>query len=726
MTSAPTTAPQSHTKDLTPSRDCPFPIGIEYYRAPAPPTRFWDEDFARIKAAGMSIVRSFSPWNWIEPSPGDFRFDDFALMFELADKHGLKVWLDTPVGTHMACPEWITQKHPDMRAVWADGSVQMPTAGSATPLGTMIHNFDHPMWRVYVERFIRAIVPRYAQHPAMLVWGTWDGINFAAAWAREGQQELPPYNDYTIDKYRSWLKERFTLDELNDHLMRRFPTWEAVEPARHPDALMDMLLYRRFHFENMADHLGWLADLIDRLDGKHEQRSHGASFPKASDEVCAASIDGWGLSHHSADRLTGDDPYGLTCECFGFQWSRAIGRGGRWWNEEIYSSFVGGLAPHEKRTIPEESTLFLWLSLVEGSAGALYWQYRPEYLTFEGPGLALVSLDGEPTPRWSAVGEAIGQINSIADHLPLSIPRAALAIGYSGLSHEIFSFQGGDTGAAFLDQLRGLFRTLWKHSVPMDIVTPAMDWSAYDAVYLPNFAVLDDAAIGRLRESLEDPNGPVVIADGHLGTFSGAGRWSYRPPEGIDDLINARVSDFDVIKERDVVGGRNVLQTPHGAFAVPAGTSFAILEPRGDVQPIATLNGQVVGVSCPRGRWTWYGVSLATTDHSPLPGQPLTGRQGAGVVHEDIALPMVSAHGIKAPADLDGDRLVVFKRQSRMGGTLLFAMNLAVTTARTRVRPAWEFSGATDLLNGESELRVQDGGFDLEVPFGDVRVILMR
>ena len=70
MTNAPSTSLRSHTKDLTPARECPFPIGIEYYRAPAPPTRFWDEDFARIKAAGMSIVRSFSPWNWIEPSPG--------------------------------------------------------------------------------------------------------------------------------------------------------------------------------------------------------------------------------------------------------------------------------------------------------------------------------------------------------------------------------------------------------------------------------------------------------------------------------------------------------------------------------------------------------------------------------------------------------------------------------------------------------------------------------
>ena len=127
----------------------------------------------------------------------------------------------------------------------------------------------------------------------MFAWGTWDDISTAAGWAIEERRALPPYNDYTIDRYRAWLRERFTLDDLNEYLMRRFASWEATEPACHPDAFMDMLLYQNFHRENVANHLGWLADLTGRLDGAHEQRSHGASFtpkmPLTTDTLRAAS-----------------------------------------------------------------------------------------------------------------------------------------------------------------------------------------------------------------------------------------------------------------------------------------------------------------------------------------------------------------------------------------------------------------------------------------------------
>ena len=136
-------------------------------------------------------------------------------------------------------------------------------------------------------------MPRYAKHPAMFAWGTWDDISTAAGWAIEERRALPPYNDYTIDRYRAWLRERFTLDDLNEYLMRRFASWEAAEPACHPDAFMDMLLYQNFHRENVANHLGWLADLTGRLDGAHEQHSHGASFtpkmPLTTDTLRAAS-----------------------------------------------------------------------------------------------------------------------------------------------------------------------------------------------------------------------------------------------------------------------------------------------------------------------------------------------------------------------------------------------------------------------------------------------------
>ena len=707
---------RSHPKQVSVVRNCPFPVGVEYYRAPVPPSTYWDEDMARIRAAGMRIVRSFTAWNWIETRPGEYEFDDLDLFFDLAAKHDLKVWLDTPVGTHMACPEWIIRRHPDMRVEWSDGSVQQPTAGAAMPQGTMIHNFDHPKWREYVERFIGVLVERYKDHPAMGIWGTWDGINFAAAWAIG--RDVPSYNAYTIEKYRSWLQKRYNLDQLNDRLLRRFRAWQDVEPPRSPEAIVEMILYREFHYENMAAHLGWLADLIDRLDGNHEQRSHGASFPRQWDEVCSRRVDSWGLSHHSAGRLTSDDAYSVANECFGFQWARAVGKNGRWWNEEIYSSFVGGLGPLEKRTIPQESVVFLWLSLIEGATGAMFWQYRPEYMSFEGPGLNLVALDGKPTERVRAVSKAIAEIDTIAAHLPMSIPRPSLALGYSAVSHEVFSYTNQQV--RFIHQLRGVYRTLWANSIPQDIITPGMDWSDYKAIYLPNFAVLDETALTRIRQVLLAEDDLSLVVDGHFGTFSGKGHWSFCPPEGLADLVDARIADFDVVDQADIRAGRNILRTEYGAFPIQRPCQYAILECGRTTKPVGTLDEQTVAIASADRRFTWYGVPLSVTSCSAVAGQPATDT-AAGVGHPDLVLPLFASLGVVSPFLIEGDRVVAFRRISVDGDSLVFVLNLERKTAQARVTPRWGIRSARNLF--KSELPLRDGGFEIEAAFGEVLVI---
>ena len=167
---------RSREKILDQAFDPPFPVGVEYYRPPVPPPEYWDEDFRRISAAGMSIVRVWYSWDWVETLPNHYEFDDLDWLFDLAAQHGLKVWVDTPLGTHMACPAWMLRSHPDMRVVRRDGSVQQNTTGAFAAHGAMTHNFDHPMWRVYVERYLRQFVLRYKDHQALGVWGTWDGI----------------------------------------------------------------------------------------------------------------------------------------------------------------------------------------------------------------------------------------------------------------------------------------------------------------------------------------------------------------------------------------------------------------------------------------------------------------------------------------------------------------------------------------------------------------------
>ena len=117
----------------------PFPVGVEYYRAPTPKPEVWDEDLRRIRASGMRIVRSFHDVELDGAAAGgSTSWTSFDRLFDLAEKHDLYVWLDMALATHGAGPEWMTRDFPDMRVVNQRGRAATPVASAAMPQGSQI------------------------------------------------------------------------------------------------------------------------------------------------------------------------------------------------------------------------------------------------------------------------------------------------------------------------------------------------------------------------------------------------------------------------------------------------------------------------------------------------------------------------------------------------------------------------------------------------------------
>ncbi|MCZ6677375.1 MAG: beta-galactosidase [Candidatus Poribacteria bacterium] len=685
--------------------ESPFPVGVEYYRAPTPKPECWDEDFARLRAAGFEVIRSFSYWNWMEPQPGLYELEDFDRLFELAEKHGLLVWLDIVLGTHGACPEWLTREYPDMRVVNYRGQRVESHAGPAYPQGGMIHCYDHPAWREYGGALLRHVVDRYKDRPNLLIWGLWDGINLASAWSPicEG---YPCYCEHTIAGYKAWLRERFTLDALNARLSRRYRRWEDVHPPRSNQNVVEMLLYRQFHYENLADHLKWMVREVKEIDPDHEARAHGAWFPRPWDERCAPHVDSWGMSMSSNNLLTSNHPYRIADRSFAFDWSRQVGRDGRWWHEEIYAGMSPGGVTWKKQSDPRELTTLLWMSLAGGAAGAMFWQYRPEYLSFESPGYNLVALDGEPTPRFEAVARAIRQIKSLAAHLPLECPRPEVGIVYHPESQELFSYNGESD--RFLADLRGVYRTLWTHGIPADIITPRMDWSGYQLLFLPNVALMDADTQKRIERTLDESPETRFVAEGNFGMYSADGQSSYRPPEGFADRFGVRVADFSSVTTDDIAAGQNGVETPYGAVTITSSCGYALLQPRDDTRAIASLDGNTVAVQTADGRFTWFGFTLSAGFGDV--GQP------------DLVLGLTAEVGIQPPVAVEGDRVVPVARRSHRGGWLLFAFNLERREARVTLRPRWRTVRAHDLLN-HCDVPIQNDALQLVIPPCEVAVI---
>ncbi len=672
-------------------QSAPFRVGVEYYRAPAPSQAFWEEDFAAIAEAGFDMIRTFSYWNWIEPEPGVYQLDDFDRFFELAAKNDLKVVFDFTLATHGTCPEWMLRKHPDMRIVDNEGRVAEPSAHAAMPQGIQIHCYDHPKWQEYGGPLIEAIVTRYKDAASLGVWSVWDGI-----------QPHQCYCEHSIAAYRAWLKAKFTLEELNDRLYRRYRTWEDVQPPRSDEAIVEMLLFKGFQHENLIEKLRWQVDLINGLDGQHEIHAHGTHYPRQWDEVCAREVDSWGFSYGSNDLFTSDDPYRFTDQLFWMRWSRSVATDGHWWYDEIYSSMVPGCPEGWKRTEPEELTMIMWMTVAEGGAVAQFWQYRPEYMSFEAPGLSLVGLNGLPTPRLTAVSKTIKEIESISEHLPLTIPQAEVAIVYHNWSHELAGFsRGGQEEQAYRDGMTRLHRVLCEHNIPVDVISAEMAWEPYKLICLPNTVVLDGQLIEKITRLMKNSGHTHFLADGLLGLNAADGRFSYDPPEGLSQLLGVSALDYTRMTERDIREGQNTLHTDLGNFAMTGACNYATLQPLGSTKPFATLGDEVVGIQTEDKRFTWSTFSLTTAL--------------AGTALHDLLIPLVLSCGVGRPVETRGGRVLTRCCQSALGGRLVFVFNLEENSATVEMAPAFGFSTVIELLSVRG-LPVENSVFTLDVP----------
>ncbi len=123
-------------------------LGVQYYRAPFPDEKYWEDDFRRIAVSGLNTVQLWVLWGWAEPKPGEFRFDDYDRLMDLAAKNNLGVVLSTIAEIH---PHWIHTEVPGSEMIDHLGrKVVASNRGEChfglTPGGC----FDHPRVWIYM------------------------------------------------------------------------------------------------------------------------------------------------------------------------------------------------------------------------------------------------------------------------------------------------------------------------------------------------------------------------------------------------------------------------------------------------------------------------------------------------------------------------------------------------------------------------------------------------
>lgn len=379
----------------------------QYYRPPFPESRYWRDDLARMRDAGLNALQLWAVWGWIESEPGVFNFDNYDALVAEAEKRGLKVVLSCIAEIH---PFWIHRLVPKSNLVDHLGR-EVPSVGrrevnvGLTPGGC----FDHPGVRERMGAFIEALGKQYGTTPHLAGWDAWNETR----WTVHAPGHTC-YCEHTLARFREWLREKHgDLRALSAAWKRRYASWEDVFPGRYPKLLpTELVEFCDFLAWRAADHMAWRYDLLkaagpDKLVSGHTDHPsnlRGAVLEQPLSRGCdwdyGDSLDGLGCSHFPF--------WGAGFDMAGFgarvESVRSAARGKTLWLSELQGGAVNWSTFTHERSVPGgPQQRWVWTGVGRGCKATIFWCWRDEVFGHESSGFGLAGRDGLADDRLAAM-----------------------------------------------------------------------------------------------------------------------------------------------------------------------------------------------------------------------------------------------------------------------------------------------------------------------------------
>lgn len=577
----------------------PVPYGAVYFRKSNPPREDWPRDYRTAAEDGMNAFRHWFLWSAIEVAPGVFDWDDYDRQLDLAAEHGLA----TVIAEFLAAPEWAWRQLADARLVDRDGrpahSQYSHSSATGGFPGLCLDNGDA---RALAERFLRALVERYREHPGLGAYDIWNECNIPAAYC---------YCPATAERFREWLRERYgDVGALARAWQRHsLADWADVQPPRSLVPYPDVLDWLQFRIDNAYRLMRWRADLVRSLDRRHPVTAHGVALTLSNlaDTAChewraAAVVESYGFTWVASRR--GNEPWK--------QWHavdlvRAGSRGKPFWHAEAQAGplwmqpqVLG--RPREDGRISEPEDIRLWnlVSFAGGATGLLYPRWRP---LLDGPlfgAFGAYGMDGSRTSRSEMVGRLARWATAPeqADLWAARPVRGELGIVVVPESQMFCYAQQGSTDY-YAQSARGAYQGFFEAGLQPDwVLIDHVDECAI--LYLPFPAMLPASAAERLRGWVE--RGGTLISEGCPGYFGDRGHvGTVQPDHGLDALFGAREAHVEFAP--DLLGE---LTFESGSRMVPGGIFLQTYEP---------TTGQAVGRYVGAGAGRYADGQVAIVDH---------------------------------------------------------------------------------------------------------------
>jgi len=241
--------------------------------------RFLTDDLDLMAEAGFTVIRvGESVWSTWEPSNGQFDLEWLQPVLDGAHERGIAVVLGTPT---YAVPPWLARQYPEIAGERG--------TGKPIPWGARQEaDFTHPAFRYHAERVIRAMVGRYATHPAV--------IGFQVD--NEPGLELL-HNEGVFQRFADDLRRQYgTVERLNEqwglvYWSHRLSTWADLwRPDGNAQPQYE-LAWRRFQARQTDEFIAWQAAIVREYAGDSQFVTTCIAYdrPAVDDHTVTAALD---------------------------------------------------------------------------------------------------------------------------------------------------------------------------------------------------------------------------------------------------------------------------------------------------------------------------------------------------------------------------------------------------------------------------------------------------
>jgi beta-galactosidase GanA len=715
------------------SRPIPMPqefiYGAEFFRPPNPPRAQRHEMLKAIaNEYKFNIIRVYCSWVYLNPEPGKFDFTEIEEVLNDCDQLGLKVLMGAVIEE---APYWLEAAHPESRFVDALGAPQrLQTASINMSGGWPSLCMDWAPVRNAAESFLRELAKVVSKHSSMYAYDVWNEPHLEPSGGHEfnasTDQKLYCYCEKTVASFQNWLKQQYgTLEKLSEAWVRRYPSWDVIDPPRGPGSYIDWVDWRRFMIERSTEEMRYRVKTLRSVDTRSILESHvfsqAAILPLALQAInpwrLAELMEYWGLSDFP--RWQESPIYFGAAQ---IELTRAAAAGKPFWITELQGGHGSNGIRRSRQMRPRDIRLWNWVLVAMGGKGIIYWCYLTEATGTESTGFGLVERDGVASERVLEAAQDHKLIQAqweiIKDYNPS--PEVAVLVD---IDNALLTFAMSGKEDASTKSFAGYYKAMWNSDVLVDFIEPQSlsNSEKYKVIIAPWHLIGKKQTCDRLRQFVED-GGTLFLETGFASydehmvynpivpAFGLAEAFGYREQESLymmqnDVKENPKPEDLPD-SERVYVEGHLTFTEPVSVtikahtFLTPITVSSAKVIASYESTPVAAV--KKVG----RGQMYYIGTNLgASIEEGSQAGIELVRAIVTQVVQRAVTSEKVRPRLIESP-----------------NGSLLIIFNDQITDQTAKVRVPSHYKMATNLYDSQSQT-VHSGAVEIQVPFEGVSVL---